>query len=203
MGVEPTDSTAEVAEAHGIPVIREFFGETLAHRMVSAGQQADLIIGNNVYAHVPDINDFTKGMQILLKPGGTITLEFPHLMRLMESSQFDTIYHEHFSYLSLTAAKVIFEAAGLNIWRVEELPTHGGSLRVFGSHINENRTAEISVERILNEEKTNGIKELATYLQFQTRANKIKDDLLTFLIEKKKLGRLVAAYGAAAKGIRY
>src|SRR5205085_2474370 len=134
LGIEPTRSTAVVAEQLGIPVMRKFFCEQLANQLAKDGKQADLIIGNNVYAHVPDINDFTRGLKAALKPTGTITLEFPHLMRLMEDTQFDTIYHEHFSYLSLHTVKRIFNNVDLCIWDVEELPTHGGSLRIYGGH---------------------------------------------------------------------
>ena len=134
LGIEPTASTAAAAEAGGIPVRREFFGEALGRGLANEGRRADLVVGNNVYAHVPDINDFTRGLAAVLKPEGTVTLEFPHLMPLIEKTQFDTIYHEHFSYLSLTALAHIFSAAGLRVWDVEELPTHGGSLRVYGCH---------------------------------------------------------------------
>jgi SAM-dependent methyltransferase len=134
LGIEPTASTADAAEKLGIPVRREFFGEKLGKELAASGREADLIIGNNVFAHVPDINDFARGLKAALKPSGTITLEFPHLLRLIESAQFDTIYHEHFSYLSLHAVSRIFAAAGLKIVDVEELSTHGGSLRIYGSH---------------------------------------------------------------------
>ena len=144
LGIEPTASTAAAAEQLGIPVLREFFGEPLGQRLAATGQQADLIVGNNVYAHVPDINDFTRGLKAALKPGGTITLEFPHLMRLLEHTQFDTVYHEHFSYLSLTTVSKIFAAAGLRIRHVEELPTHGGSLRIHGVHAADARPTQPS-----------------------------------------------------------
>src|SRR5690606_37594062 len=134
LGIEPTAGTAAAAEKLGIPVIREFFGEALGSRLAEESRQADLIAGNNVYAHVPDINDFTRGLKAALKPGGTITLEFPHVMRLITEVQFDTVYHEHFSYLSLYTVSIIFDAAGLRVYDVQELPTHGGSLRVFGCH---------------------------------------------------------------------
>jgi SAM-dependent methyltransferase len=140
LGIEPTASTAAAAESLGIPVLREFFGEHLANQLVGQGRQADLILGNNVYAHVPDINDFTAGFKAALKPGGTITLEFPHLLRLIENAQFDTAYHEHFSYLSLYTVQRIFKRAGLRIWDVEQLSTHGGSLRVFGCHTDDPRS---------------------------------------------------------------
>ena len=200
LGIEPTDSTAEAAEQLGIPVLREFFGEVLGQQVTAKGQQADLITGNNVYAHVPDINDFTRGLKAALKPGGTITLEFPHLMRLIEQVQFDTVYHEHFSYLSLQTVSRIFAAAGLRVWNVEELPTHGGSLRVYGCHQDDSRSTQPAVTSVLQEEAENGLQDLNTYLKFQPRADKIKDDLLSFLIEQKRLGKKVAAYGAAAKG---
>jgi hypothetical protein len=200
LGIEPTDSTAAAAEQLGIPVLREFFGEALGQQLTAKGQQADLIAGNNVYAHVPDINDFTRGLKAALKPGGTITLEFPHLMRLIEQAQFDTVYHEHFSYLSLQTVSRIFAAAGLRVWNVEELPTHGGSLRVYGCHQEDSRSTEAAVSSVLQAEIQQGLQDLDTYLNFQPRADKIKDDLLCFLIEQKRLGKKVAAYGAAAKG---
>ena len=200
LGIEPTDSTAAAAEQLGIPVLREFFGEALGQQLTAKGQQADLIAGNNVYAHVPDINDFTRGLKATLKPGGTITLEFPHLMRLIDQAQFDTVYHEHFSYLSLQAVSRIFAAAGLRVWNVEELATHGGSLRVYGCHQDDPRSTQAAVSSVLQAEAQHGLQDLNTYLKFQPRADKIKDDLLSFLIEQKRLGKKVAAYGAAAKG---
>ena len=200
LGIEPTNSTAAAAEQLGIPVMREFFGEVLGKQLTVRGQQADLIAGNNVYAHVPDINDFTRGLKVVLKPGGTITLEFPHLMRLVEQAQFDTVYHEHFSYLSLQTVSRIFSVAGLRVWNVEELPTHGGSLRVYGCHQDDPRLTQATVSDVLQEEIHYGLQDLNTYLSFQPRADKIKDDLLSFLIEQKRLGKKVAAYGAAAKG---
>lgn len=200
LGIEPTASTAAAAEAIGIPVLRDFFGERLGKELAADGRQADLIIGNNVFAHVPDINDFTRGLKAALKPGGTITLEFPHLLRLIAENQFDTIYHEHFSYLSLQAVTRIFKHAGLKVWDVEELPTHGGSLRVYACHAADDRQLEPSVGRILAEEKSSGLLTLETYRAFQSRAEKVKDDFLTFLLEQKRAGKKVAAYGAAAKG---
>lgn len=200
IGIEPTDSTAAAAEQLGISVMREFFGEALGQQLTAKGQQADLIAGNNVYAHVPDINDFTRGLKAALKPGGTITLEFPHLMRLVEQAQFDTVYHEHFSYLSLQTVSRIFATAGLRVWNVEELPTHGGSLRVYGCHQDDPRSTQAAVSSVLQAEIQHGLQDLNTYLKFQPRADKIKDDLLSFLIEQKRLGKKVAAYGAAAKG---
>ena len=200
IGVEPTASTADVAERLGIPVIREFFGESLGRRLAGQGQQADLLVGNNVFAHVPDINDFARGLKAALKPGGTLTLEFPHLLRLIELVQFDTVYHEHFSYLSLFSAQRILEAAGLRICDVEELSTHGGSLRVFACHQDDARDTAATVAALLKAEAHAGLRELSTYRGFQAKADQVKDGLLGFLLEQKRAGRRVAAYGAAAKG---
>jgi hypothetical protein len=200
LGIEPTESTAAAAEQLGISVMKEFFGEALGLKLAVNGQQADLIAGNNVFAHVPDINDFTRGLKAALKQCGTITLEFPHLMRLIEQAQFDTVYHEHFSYLSLQTVSRIFAAAGLRVWNVEELPTHGGSLRVYGCHQDDPRSTQAAVNNLLQAEVWHGLRDLNTYLKFQPRADKIKNDLLSFLIEQKRLGKKVVAYGAAAKG---
>jgi SAM-dependent methyltransferase len=200
LGIEPTASTAAAAEVLGIPVLHEFFGEDLGKRLAAEGRAADLICGNNVFAHVPDINDFTRGLSAALKPEGVVTLEFPHLMRLIEHTQFDTVYHEHYSYLSLTAVQQIFIAAGLRVWDVEELPTHGGSLRVFGCCAEAARTKTPRVEELLAREVAAGLRQLAYYTTFQARADKVKDDLLAWLIEQKHAGKRVAAYGAAAKG---
>lgn len=200
LGIEPTASTAAAAEKLGVPVMREFFCEQLGKQLATTGKQADLIAGNNVYAHVPDINDFTRGLKAALKPGGTITLEFPHLMRLIEHIQFDTVYHEHFSYLSLYTVNRIFKAAGLRVWGIEELPTHGGSLRIYGCHAEDARETTPVVSAMLAEEARRGLQTLATYQHFQAKADQVKDDLLAFLIEQKRKGKKVAAYGAAAKG---
>jgi hypothetical protein len=200
LGIEPTASTAAAAESIGIPVMREFFGEALGKQLAGRGQQADLIIGNNVYAHVPDINDFTRGLKAALKPGGTITLEFPHLLRMVLGCQFDTVYHEHFSYLSLYTVQRIFAAAGLRVFDVEELPTHGGSLRVYGCHGDEPRSSTDAVQKVLNDEIDNRLQSLDIFVAFQRSAERIKDDLLAFLTEHKRLGKKIIAYGAAAKG---
>jgi len=200
LGIEPTACTAEAACEIGIPVLREFFGAALANQLRTEGRQADLIIGNNVYAHVPDINDFTAGLKAALKPGGTITLEFPHLMRLIEQTQFDTVYHEHYSYLSLYTVNRIFDAAELRVFDVEELPTHGGSLRVYGCHRNDPRPETGAVPVLLKEEERQELRKLNTYHNFQLQADQIKDDLLAFLIKQKQAGKKVVAYGAAAKG---
>lgn len=200
LGIEPTDSTADAAEKQGVPVLRKFFGSKLAWKLKQQGKQADLIIGNNVYAHVPDINDFTLGLKISLKLSGTITLEFPHLMRLIEHVQFDTVYHEHFSYLSLFTVNQIFALAGLRVFDVEELPTHGGSLRIYGCHKENPREESTSVLRILNDERLRGLRGLSTYRDFQSQAELVKNELLKFLIGQKQQGKKVVAYGAAAKG---
>ena len=200
LGIEPTASTARVAENFGVPVMREFFGEQLAKQLARQGKRADLIIGNNVYAHVPNINDFTLGLKTALKTGGTITLEFPHLMRLIQFNQFDTVYHEHFSYLSLYTVKRIFHEAGLRIFNVEELPTHGGSLRIYGCHEGDTRKTLPVVLALLQEEEDRGLRDLSTYKSFQKMADMIKNEFIDFLITQKKLGKKVAAYGAAAKG---
>lgn len=200
LGIEPTASTAAAAEAQGIPVRRDFFGEACARQLVAEGKSADLVLGNNVYAHVPDINDFTAGLRTVLKPGGVVTLEFPHLLNLIRENQFDTVYHEHYSYLSLQAVARIFAKAGLRIWDVEQLPTHGGSLRVYGCHAAAPHETRPAVAALLAEEERAGLRDLATYRAFQARADRVKDDLLAFLIEQKRAGRVVVAYGAAAKG---
>ncbi|NWA04457.1 class I SAM-dependent methyltransferase [Pseudomonas gingeri] len=200
LGIEPTASTAAAAEKIGIPVLREFFGEELGERLATEGRQADLIAGNNVFAHVPDINDFTRGLKAALKPGGIITLEFPHLMRLIQYTQFDTVYHEHFSYLSLYTVNRIFAQAGLRIMDVEELPTHGGSLRVYGCHAEDGRRVSPDVARVLDAELQFGLQSLEVYQGFQRRADEVKNGLLSFLIEQKHAGKQVVAYGAAAKG---
>ncbi len=200
LGIEPTASTAAAAEKLGIPVLQAFFGEALANRLASEGKQADLIVGNNVYAHVPDINGFTRGLKTALKPDGTITLEFPHLMQLIKHNQFDTIYHEHFSYLSLHTVSQIFQRANLRIWHVEQLPTHGGSLRIYGCHQEDPRETSQAVTKLLEQEAEQGLQKLETYLSFQENANKVKNEFVQFLIKQKKAGKSVAAYGAAAKG---
>ena len=200
LGIEPTDSTADHAEKLGIPILREFFGQQLAQELTEKSKQADLIIGNNVYAHVPDINDFTAGLKTLLKKDGTITLEFPHLLQLIQHRQFDTVYHEHFSYLSLNTVCQIFDKEGLRVFDVETLPTHGGSLRIYACHHADKRSTEPDVIRLLAEEKTFGLSKLNTYTGFQGYAEHIKQQLIDFLTEQKRLNKSVIAYGAAAKG---
>ena len=199
LGVEPTANTAEVATGKGIQTIVDFFGKGLAERRLA--RSADLIVGNNVFAHVPDINDFCAGLKAALKPGGVISLEFPHLLRLIEQNQFDTIYHEHFSYLSLAAAERILAAAGLKIFDVEELPTHGGSLRVLAAHAEDERRARSpSVDKVLADEDRAGLRRREAYAQFQPRIDAAREAFLGFLTEQSRAGAKVAGYGAAAKG---
>lgn len=201
LGIEPTKNTAEVAILKGIPCITEFFGVALAKELIEKGRKADLLIGNNVLAHVPNILDFVEGIKIILNKSGVVTMEFPSLIELIENNQFDTIYHEHFSYLSLYSAKTIFNKCGLEIFDVEILPTHGGSLRLFAKHTeNESLPVEPSVERQLKIEKARGIDTMAYYEGFQERALKIKINLVELLIRLKKEHKSVVAYGAAAKG---
>ncbi len=200
-GVEPTASTAAAARAKGIPIVEDFFGVRLAKELVAQGKQADLTVANNVLAHVPDINDFVAGFAILLKPLGVATFEFPHLLRLMAENQFDTIYHEHFSYLSLTAVSRIFAHNGLVVFDVEEQPTHGGSLRVFAQRANTvTHAVTPRVAEMLTREGAAGMTTSGYYTGFQTRADQIKNDFFAFLIEAKNGGKKVVAYGAAAKG---
>jgi 2-polyprenyl-3-methyl-5-hydroxy-6-metoxy-1,4-benzoquinol methylase len=202
LGIEPTANTAEVARGKGIRTIIEFFGEFLADKLVTSGERkADLLLGNNVLAHVPDIVDFVRGMKLLLAEDGTITMEFPHLMQLVDNNQFDTIYHEHFSYLSFYTAREIFASAGLELFDVEEIPTHGGSLRIYAKHSGNPKPAVTpAVGSLLEKEKMKGMQSLDYYNNFHERAMRVKLNLLSFLIEQKKSGKKVAAYGAAAKG---
>lgn len=196
LGIEPTASTAAAARALGIEVLEEFFGADMARGLAPA----DLIIGNNVYAHVPDINDFTAGLCAALKPDGVVTLEFPHLMRLVEFGQFDTVYHEHFSYLSLMAVEAVMAAAGLRVFDVEELPTHGGSLRVYACRTSAQHAEGPAVAAIRAEERRRGMTTDAFYVGFQARADAVRDTFKGFLRDVREQGRSVAAYGAAAKG---
>jgi SAM-dependent methyltransferase len=201
LGIEPTASTAAVARGKGIEVVEEFFGVALAQRLAAAGRAADLTVANNVLAHVPDINDFVAGFTQLLKPHGVASFEFPHLVRLVEYCQFDTIYHEHFSYLSLTAVSAIFARNGLAVFDVSELPTHGGSLRVLAQRRDTGvRAPTAALANLLAHEAELGVATADYYAGFQARADRIKDDLMRFLIDCKRSGKRVAAYGAAAKG---
>jgi SAM-dependent methyltransferase len=201
LGIEPSANTAQAAREKGIETLEEFFGADLAERLAQEGEKADLIIGNNVLAHVPDINDFVNGLKIALKPGGVVTMEFPHLMRLIEENQFDTIYHEHFSYLSFHTVRRFFAKHGLVIFDVEELSTHGGSLRIFAMHDkDESKPVMPNVAELLEKETARGMLELNYYLDFQKKADNVKYLLLSFLLEQKQNGTKVVGYGAAAKG---
>ncbi|MBX3638482.1 MAG: class I SAM-dependent methyltransferase [Rubrivivax sp.] len=200
-GIEPTASTAAAARAKGLVIVERFFGIALAEELAAQGRQVDLVAANNVLAHVPDINDFAAGFARLLKPQGVATFEFPHLMRMIALNQFDTAYHEHYSYLSLGAVQRIFAAAGLQVFDVEELPTHGGSLRVFAQRADAGtQPTSAAVAALVQREAAAGLGRVEHYRGFQGRAERVKDDLLRFLLEAKAAGRRVAAYGAAAKG---
>ena len=201
LGIEPTANTAEAAKEKGVDSVVDFFGKRLASELAQKNIKADLLLGNNVLAHVPDILDFVGGMKIILNDTGVVTMEFPHLMQLVDNNQFDTIYHEHFSYLSFYTVKQIFESQGLQIFDVEEISTHGGSLRIFAKHDTDN-TKNISenVAALLAKEKEKGLTGLPYYSNFQQKALKVKLDLTEFLIQQKNAGKKVAAYGAAAKG---
>ncbi len=201
LGIEPTSSTANAARAKGIAIVEDFFGVTLAQSLLEQGKAADLTVANNVLAHVPNINDFVAGFALLLKPAGVATFEFPHLLRLVADNQFDTIYHEHYSYLSLTAVQHIFADNGLTVFDVEEIPTHGGSLRVYAqrSDLGE-RAINPNVTGLLAIESAAGITTPEFYSGFQAKADKVKNDFIEFLCTAKRTGKNVVAYGAAAKG---
>jgi len=200
-GIEPTASTARAARALGLDIVERFFGVALARELAAAGRQVDLVAANNVLAHVPEINDFVAGFTALLKPDGVATFEFPHLLRLLRENQFDTVYHEHYSYLSLGAVRRVFESNGLAVFDVEEHPTHGGSLRVFAQRADTGRRATTdAVARVLRDEDETGLATPAGYRGFQAKVDKVKDDFMAYLIEARRAGRRVAAYGAAAKG---
>ncbi len=201
LGIEPAKNVAEVALRQGIPTQIDFFGDKTARELVRGGKQADLIIGNNVLAHVPDLNGFVRGLKILLHPNGVITLEFPSLIRLMEENQFDTIYHEHFSYFSLVAVEKVLARHGLTVFDAEELPTHGGSLRIYACHQDDlTKRVGTRVRELLTREKNAGFLNLGHYLSFGEKAKKTKRKLLKFLISAKKNGENVVGYGAPAKG---
>lgn len=201
IGIEPAENVARVAEESGIKTIVKFFGVELATKLYQEGIKPDLLIGNNVLAHVPDINDFVEGMKILLNKDGIITMEFPHLLKLMDQNQFDTIYHEHYSYLSFLTVESIFNHHGLKIFDVQELTTHGGSLRIYACH--ENNQLDLineNINKVREDEKNASLNNIGTYLKFQDAVKNIKWDLLTFLIEEKNKDKKIVAYGAAAKG---
>ncbi|MEX0631089.1 MAG: class I SAM-dependent methyltransferase [Chloroflexota bacterium] len=200
-GIEPTASTAAAARERGIPIVEAFFGSELAEELARTGRQADLVTANNVLAHVPDINDFVRGFAALLKPHGVATFEFHHVKQLIDGCQFDTVYHEHFSYLSLTAVDRIFSAGGLLVFDVEELPTHGGSLRVFAQRADTGRQPRSqAVDALLSAEDSAGLRDPAYYEGFQDRVLKVKHDFLSFLLTAHADGKAVVGYGAAAKG---
>jgi len=201
LGVEPTTSTADAARGKGIEIVEDFFGVALAEELVAQGWQADLTAANNVLAHVPDINDFVAGFAVLLKPEGVATFEFPHLVNMVAESQFDTAYHEHYSYLSLTAVDRIFAANGLTVFDVETTPWHGGSLRVFAARADpKTRLRQPSVAAMLEAERQAGIGERGYYAGFQAAALQVRNDFVAYLIDCQRKGLKVAAYGAAAKG---
>lgn len=201
LGVDPSNTVAEAAERAGVPTIVDFFGAPLARRLVTEGRSADLIIGNNVLAHVPDINDFVKGIALLLKPQGTVTIEFPHLLKLIEKTEFDTIYHEHFSYISLLAIEGVFQRNDLRIYDVQELPTHGGSLRVFATHAAAGKPdCSNGLQKVRADEAAAGLADLATYREFRKRVERCRESFLAFLADARSRGRQVVGYGAAAKG---
>lgn len=201
LGVEPAENVAKVAQEKGIPTRASFFGEHYAQGLVGEGVQADLLIGNNVLAHVPDLNDFVRGLKVLLAPQGTITIEFPHLMRLMSENQFDTIYHEHFSYFSFLAVEKIFRHHGLVFFDVEEISTHGGSLRIYARHDDDSsRPIESRVKSLQQQESAAGLTSLESYLSFAETVHRTKWKLLSFLIEAKEQGKTIVGYGAPAKG---
>jgi len=201
LGIEPAKNVAQVAIQKGIPSVTEFFGRKLARDLLHNGRQADLLLGNNVLAHVPDINDFVGGMKILLKAGGVITMEFPHLLRLVEGNQYDTIYHEHFSYLSLFTTEKVFAAHGLRIFDVEELPTHGGSLRIYACHADDSdRPVGERVRELKAREEREGLRGLEYYRGFGEKVMATKRDLLDFLIHARREGKRIAGYGAPGKG---
>ncbi|CAN5495790.1 class I SAM-dependent methyltransferase [soil metagenome] len=201
LGVEPAANVAKAAEERGVPTRVAFFGKEEAQAMVAEGIGADLLLGNNVLAHTPYLNSFVAGMKVLLAPGGSITMEFPHLLRLIDGLQFDTIYHEHFSYFSFTTATRVFAAHGITLFDVEELPTHGGSLRIFGRHAEEpDRPVTAAARELLEREEAWGVDDMSTYLEFAERVRETKLGLLEFLVGANRAGLKVAAYGAAGKG---
>lgn len=201
LGIEPASNVAAVSQSLGIPTLVKFFGVKTAQELVKEGKQADLLLGNNVLAHVPDLNDFVKGMKIALKTKGLITMEFPHLLRLIEEKQFDTIYHEHFSYFSFFTVEKIFAKHGLTLFDVEELPTHGGSLRIYAKHADDSsKPVSKRVENLKKHELNEGLNQISTYQGFQNKITLIKENLLNFLKESQRQGKTVVAYGAPAKG---
>jgi len=200
LGIEPASNVAEAAIARGIPTIKKFFGVVTATELAARGTRADLLLGNNVLAHVPDLNDFVAAMKIVLNPGGVLTMEFPHLEQLIDGNQFDTIYHEHFSYFSFLTVKRVFDRHGLQLFDVEEIPTHGGSLRIYGRHAERAGAPDTRVAELLAREQRLGFERLETYHAFSRRVRETKWRLLEFLIEAARAGKTVVGYGAPAKG---
>lgn len=201
LGVEPAANVAKVAVSKGVPTLVEFFGVELARKLAGSGQRPDLLLGNNVLAQVPDLNDFVEGMKILLKPGGVITMEFPHLLRLMDENQFDTIYHEHFSYFSFMTTEKIFSAHGLTLFDVEELPSHGGSLRVYARHADDSsKPVSAAVGTLRRREEDAGLNCIERYAAFEENVKETKRKLLDFLIKVKRENKRVVGYGAPGKG---
>lgn len=200
LGIEPTHSTAQAAISKGIETVIEFLNPELAQKVVSLYKKADLVIGNNVFAHVPDIRGFTDSLALMLSDGGTVVLEFPHLLKLLQENSFDTIYHEHFSYLSLHSCLDVLSRSGLKIWKVEELSTHGGSLRIYASHEASSPNVDNSVTQLLKTEQEFGLTSDVAYSKLVIAAQKLRDDVLEYLISCRAKGLKVAAYGAAAKG---
>ncbi|MBI5099500.1 MAG: class I SAM-dependent methyltransferase [Nitrospirae bacterium] len=201
LGIEPAGNVAEAALAKQIPTIVKFFGTKTAKELTAESRHADLLIGNNVLAHVPDLNDFVSGLKILLKPQGIITMEFPHLMRLIDENQFDTIYHEHFSYFSFITVNKVFASHGLKIFDVDELPTHGGSLRIYACHEeNASRPVDGRALNLIDKEERSGFRDMKFYLTFGEKVKETKRAVLDFMIRDKRHGKSIAAYGAPAKG---
>jgi SAM-dependent methyltransferase len=201
LGIEPAANVAKAAEERGVETVVEFFGADLARKLVSQGKAANLILGNNVLAQVPDLNSFVEGIKILLAPGGVVTIEFPHLLQLMDQNQFDTIYHEHFSYFSFATTSRIFAAHGMKLFDVEELPTHGGSLRIYGRHADdESKPMTARAKGLLEREAAAGLGGLEAYRQFREQVEATKRDLLEFLIAKRREGKSIIGYGAPGKG---
>lgn len=200
LGVEPTTNTAKVAKKKSIPTITKFFGVKLSKELKKKNKLADLLIGNNVLAHVPNLNDFVAGMKIILKSNGVITMEFPHLVRLIEGRQFDTIYHEHFSYFTFSVVRKVFAKHGMKVFDVQEIKTHGGSLRVFASHKNSGYKLTKRAKALLSKEKRGGYNKMSTYLTFQNKINEAKRGILKYLVSEKSKGKQIVGYGAPAKG---
>ena len=204
MGIEPASNTAKVAKDKGIETIEEFFGNSLAKKLSLQGIKADLLIGNNVIAHVPDVNDFVSGMKMILNEKGIITMEFPHLTNIIEKNEFDTVYHEHYSYFSLNTIKKIFEKFGLEIFDVEEIPTHGGSLRIYAKHLaDKTKNVSANINNLLMKEESIGLKNIIYYKKYKDKIEKIKYELVSFLLEQKKMEKKLLHMAQRPRGILY